>query len=108
MSDCFDHALDAYESQGAYWDGSDQRGPDIGYSETLCNPLHYFTKMKFVSVIRETDKAQLIEIREHVEIWFPKSVCKEWDFNDNTVYIHTKLLKKNIKKWQEENHGAPA
>lgn len=100
MSDCFDHALDAYESQGAYWDGSDQRGPSFGFGLTEPNPLFYFTKMSYVSIVAETEKAHLIELRDNVEVWFPKSLCKEWDFENKTVYIYTKVLKKNVKEWK--------
>ena len=56
--------------------------------------MRYYSKVD-VKQLHATPKAYLFEIGG-VEIWIPKSLCKNYD--GYSAYIYTKVLKDNLKK----------
>lgn len=95
MSDIFDHALDAAESEMEYWYGSGDS--DGGGSTFVRNPLYYFTRIIYNEIKKETDKAILLRLSNH-NFWIPKALLKEHDRENNEVWMQTKFLKNLLEK----------
>ncbi len=106
MSDCFDHEMDAWESQEQEQLWGETRGPrprEIrkplyeNYShdrdDFRGDPLYYHTKVRIHGIIRKSDKAYLFQLPEGEELWIPISLCKELE--EESVYVYTRFLKEN-------------
>jgi hypothetical protein len=94
MSDCFDHMFDAYSSRFDEDYEDDGFGYNIGTSK---NPDYYHTKIKFKSIVFQTEKAYLLDIgKEKFEVWIPKKVCRHLSELDKTIFIHTETLSKIV------------
>lgn len=104
MSDIFDHGLDAYEDLGSYYAGDREGWPEGSWSAP--DPLYYHTKVVFEKIVAETEKAYLIhESQFNQEVWVPKSICRELNLKDNTVYCHRAIYYSILKKKAEEIYG---
>lgn len=119
MSDCFDHALDAYDSRDYGNREDNSYSSDYKYSR-----LFHHTTFTFVKIIRETDKSYFISIgiqeaidttfdmfteptdtfmnrkRKHMQdtigVWIPKKIIRKID--TNTMIVHRKILVSCIDK----------
>lgn len=102
MSDVFDHALDAFESE---WDCAYGDRPD--YPEGSHVRSKFYEEYRIVSVRKETSKAFLLEMEEAelpfigdqydvkentVLVWVPKSVIRGVVEDDTYVSIHSGIL----------------
>jgi hypothetical protein len=67
-------------------DGYPDEYPSFGGGSK--NRLFYHNKIEYLSIKHETEKAYLFEYREGLEIWVAKSLCRDLDVVNNTVYIH--------------------
>lgn len=85
MSDCFNHALDAFESQ--YWEV--ERYCKSSNSNFQYNSLFYHTKYKEIKLITQTDKAYLFKTLKG-SFWIPKSLCRKYEPKKKSVYIWNK------------------
>ena len=83
MSDCFDHAGDAFDSMSP-----GGRDYEEGYRFNY-NPLYYHTKITYSEIQAETEKAIRIVIDHSDEIsvamWIPKALIKER--KKTTMYV---------------------
>ena len=94
MSDTFDHYVDAMESYDrAYDDGC----LTSSYARFRKNPLFYFTKVNYIKIVAQTEKAYLFQIGDFEGVWVAKSVCRKLD--KNSVYVHTDTYRK-IKSFE--------
>lgn len=114
MSDCFDHALDAYDSRG-FGDREDNSySSDYKYSR-----LFHHTTFTFLKIIKVTDKSYYVsvDIQEAIDtafniftepteqfinrnrnlmhdttigVWIPKKIIRKIDIN--TMIVHRKIL----------------
>lgn len=87
MSDCFDHAVEAFESQ--YWGNSDFTSPSSSYFEDNSSNFkkdknYYHRKIK-AKVAFETEKAYLLENKKG-KFWVAKKLCRK--VRDNSLLIH--------------------
>lgn len=96
MSDCFDHAMDAWESQCNY-DYVDAHGGD-GYGGSPPDPLFYFLETPYECIVEEREKAVNLKMCNSAYIWVPKSLCREWDKENRRVYIHKEFIVKKMKE----------
>ena len=109
MSDCFNHALDAYDR----WDMGD-REDRYDFSSTK-----RYISTSFLRIVHTTDRAILVAFdrddviiilgREELpderqlpffkelQVWIPKSVVKEDDIDNNYIKVHRKTVSNNIK-----------
>ena len=109
MSDCFDHALDAYDS----WDmGSREDGYGFSYqkrymSTSFLRIVHTTDRAIFIAFDRDDviiilgreelpDELQLPFFKE-LQVWIPKSVVKDDDIDNNYIKVHRKTVSNNIK-----------
>ena len=80
MSDCFDHELDAYESQEqSYLQGDDtynRGGGGYRRSHRLPDPLHFHDFYRDVKFEAFTEKAYLIQFKSGDKCWVAKSLCR--------------------------------
>lgn len=86
MSDCFNHACDAFDSLGQ--DHIDT--PIKGYYKKHYNcftrdPLYYHSKHK-VTLAQETEKAYRFKSDKGI-FWVAKKICKKYDETMGTVRI---------------------
>ena len=109
MSDCFNHALDAYDS----WDmGNREDGYGFSYQKR-------YISTSFLRIVHTTDRAILVAFdrddviiilgREELpderqlpffkelQVWIPKSVVKEDDIDNNYIKVHRRTVSNNIK-----------
>lgn len=87
MSDCFNHACDAFDSYDRGMDEdyySHSYNPDYE-SNYSYDPLFYHKKHK-VKLIHETANAYLFE-KSKGKFWVAKSLCKKYKPKKGTVYI---------------------
>lgn len=114
MSDCFDHALDAYDSRD-FGDREDNSySSDYKYSR-----LFHHTTFTFLKIIKVTDKSYYVSVdiqeaidtafniftepTEHfinrnrnlmhdttIGVWVPKKIIKKIDIN--TMIVHREIL----------------
>ena len=105
MSDCFDHALDAYDS----WDMGDRENYED--SNGFCYNKHYID-IEVLRIVHSTEKAILVEITrkefisildrkprgnlpETLQVWIPESVIRECE--DIFLEVHRRTVSNNIK-----------
>jgi hypothetical protein len=91
MSDTFDHMGDAYLDR-------DNRGyEDFPSKEPFVkDPLFYHTKIKYDAIDNESPKAISID-----GLWIPKSLCREFDKKNQTVYVLTNFW---VRKQEEKDN----
>lgn len=82
MSDIFDHALDAFESQDRAW--------NEGYigrkSNFTRDPLYYHIEVSEITIIWESEKAYCV--RWYDDCYFvPKKLCRKINRGARTMYI---------------------
>lgn len=114
MSDCFDHQLDAFESE---WDCKYGDRPDYYDCGYIKGRESYYDTFKIKKIIHQTEKAYLLELLEEelpfigdefnvrahtVLVWIPKSVVRHVDGgydieDDEYVDIHVNILKGCLK-----------
>lgn len=85
MSDCFDHEMDAWESQAhdsLYGDGDGGRSYNRSRER---DPLHYHNKYMDISIEATTEKAYLIKFNDGDKCWVAKKLCKKLE--KDSVYI---------------------
>lgn len=85
MSDCFDHALDAFDSMGQDHIDTPLYKNKSSYSCDNYDPLHYHRKHR-VKLIQATEKAYQFEDSKGV-FWVAKKLCKQFKEKKGTVYI---------------------
>ena len=83
MSDCFDHAMDAFDSR----EREEGDGNYGGRSNFKPNPLFYHTKLRNVILMKESEKAFNLFYEERY-LWIPKSICKNMDWELGEVHVH--------------------
>lgn len=121
MSNCFDHALDAYDSRD-YGDRPESGGDYRG--EYRPDRLFHHTTFTFVKIIKETNKSYFVSVdtseaidtafnvfteptdqfmnmkRKHMQdtvgVWIPKKIISKID--TNTMIVHRKILVSCIDK----------
>ena len=101
MSDCFDHGMDAYESQEqAYLGGDDtfSRGRGSGRSYRLPDPLYFHNIYRDVKFEGETEKAYLIQFTDGNKCWVAKSLCR--CKQKDSIYIWRGITLTPIKEKQ--------
>lgn len=89
MSDCFDHAMDAYEDYDRFLD---EGGGARVYRKFKYNHLFYHVRVDFLYIHQETPKALLLVLPTYKAVWVPKSICS--DRRDNYVYVHAQTFAK--------------
>ena len=91
MSDTFDHELDDY-NQNKLMEGygSPSLEPEGCTFDT--DDIDYKT-LNIVKVVRDTDKAYLVELKSGYQPWVPKSQCK----------LHSSGLMISIPSWLQDN-----
>lgn len=118
MSDCFDHALDAYDSL--------DYGDNDGRSNYSRKPSEsYYKEVSFSRIIKENDKSYFVSIEANyaievgfleetqedikrafealltgfntIAVWIPKKIVRDIDRIDKTMLVHIKTLKDCIK-----------
>lgn len=100
MSDCFNHCLDAYEDLGRQISDGEFVGFGKGRSRSTSapyDPLFYHSKVSFDRVCAESEKSYNLLIQGH-RIWIPKKICRKFDLEKMTVYVHTSTYIKIIRK----------
>lgn len=70
----------------------------------VTDPLHYHTKLKFVRMTMTTEKAVRLELPQGIEIWVPRSVCRQW--GEGVVWVHSKTLRKSMQTGQKAENAA--
>lgn len=95
MSDCFDHMCDAYER---HWNGEWEE-PRYYRSSYNYNPLYHHTKIPYKSFKEISDKCYKFVFQHEsklysFELYVPKKLCKSFDFNKKTVFIHDSFAPK--------------
>ena len=90
MSDCFDHGFDAWESQEQEQLWGETRGPSYPSKSFIPNPLYYHTKIDFIDIVSESERAILFEFPEKKVQWIPRKLCRA--LKKSTVYVHTQFL----------------
>ncbi len=77
MSDIFNHALDAFESQD--W-GNEEPGEYFGGAhdaeDFIPDALFYHHRYEFKSIVAQTAKAYLFQVSKKKGVWVPKSICR--------------------------------
>ena len=102
MSDCFDHEMDAWESQAQasmYGDSTESYSSNRSYSR---NPRYYHKLFLGISIEAKTDKAYLIKFASEEKAWVAKSLCKE--LTESSVYIWEGATITPIKELIEESY----
>ena len=100
MSDCFNHCLDAYEDLGRQVESGEFTGFGNKRSKgcsTPYDPLFYHSKVTFEKLEHETASSFLLKINGH-KLWIPKKICRKFNLDSKTVYIHTETYLKIIRK----------
>lgn len=90
MSDTFNHYVDAMESYDRAYDDGCLTSSYDHYHEK--DPLYYFTKVDYMRIVTQTEKAYLFQIGDYEGVWVAKSVCRKLD--KNSVYVHTNTYRK--------------
>lgn len=90
MSDTFDHYVDAMESYDRAYDDGCLTTSGCCYHEK--DKLYYFTKVEYLRILHETEKAYLFQIGDYEGVWVAKSVCRK--LYKNSVYVHTNTYRK--------------
>lgn len=92
MSDCFDHGLDAVESEIQWVCFGEGPEPDYNSKFSKSNydidPLYYHIKIK-AFIQQETERAFKIRYEDD-EIWIPKSICRNIEFG--SMYVHEEIF----------------
>ena len=92
MSDIFDHELDAWESYENGYNDEMVGGFGCNYSPPKKkDPLYYHTKHTYLAIVAKTKKAYQFEFDTGVVKWVAKSICRDLDTENKTVYIWYKV-----------------
>lgn len=100
MSDCFDHCLDAYEDLGCQISEGEFVGFGRGRSRSTSapyDPLFYHSKVIFDRVYAESEKSYCLIIQGE-SIWIPKKICRKFNLESKTVYVHSSTYVKILRK----------
>lgn len=89
MSDTFSHYVDAMESYDRAYDEGCLTSSYVRFRK---NPLFYFTKVNYIKIVTQTEKAYLFQIGDFEGVWIAKSICRNLD--KNSVYVHTDTYRK--------------
>lgn len=88
MSDCFNHACDAYDSYDRSMDEGFGYSRSSNYENNFSyDPLFYHKKHE-VKLIHETANAYLFK-KSKGKFWVAKSLCKKYKRKKGTVWIWT-------------------
>ena len=89
MSDCFDHAQDAWDSQ--------EREFDEGCTPNFSNRVNDIKKTKIDKILYETPQAYLLKIAEQdIKFWVPKSWIEELNIKEGYVNTYRKFKAKPL------------
>lgn len=105
MSDIFNHMEDAFNDLFGSFENGQRIGEDSG---TAPNPLCYHTEVSYNTIKHSTDKAYLLNMElcgSFVDVWFPKSICRNLNTSNKTVFIHTKTYLSIIQNRAKEILG---
>lgn len=97
MSDCFDHALEAFESR--FWGNHDTPTTSNSYedydsdSNFKYDKNYYHVKVK-AKIVKETEKAFLLKNKKGV-FWVAKSLCRK--VKRKSLLIHKSAKFKYLK-----------
>lgn len=89
MSDTFDHALQAFESQDRF--GDDEYPLARKGKAGACDPLYYHKKVKVKEWLAESRKCYYVSLKKYGKLWIPKSICR--NVGKKKMWVHKITLK---------------